>query len=122
MTINETLTGLDRVALGRAIEMYRTTFPTLRPHIDRQLAEGKDRDEVGRYCAHYLQVWNLRIGPWLVPPCAVNPDAAARGENRLGEVDAMRLQRRMLAAGLSKYEGHPMAALEQAERSTRAAP
>ena len=49
-------------------------------------------------------------------PCGVNAAVAARGENRLGETDAMRLQQRMINAGLSRFEPHPVAALAEAER------
>jgi hypothetical protein len=93
------VTKIDRDALARSMEIAMRNRK-LAAQLDDQL---KDRPwlEVAEFSAYCCQVENLKLLPHQSPPCGFignDPDAAA-------------LLRRLLAAGLSRYEPDPIAAL-----------
>jgi hypothetical protein len=66
------------------------------------------------FCAYHRQCRALNLRPWEDPPCHID----------LVDVDeadaaAALLLRRLLAAGLSRYEPDPLAALEDANADAR---
>jgi hypothetical protein len=107
------LTTNDRVALELALKLTR--------------AEGQGRaeqllrmqlDDGWFYAAHFAvvncQCNALHLQPWEWPPiwCADDPDESPP--------EAAQLLRRMLKAGVSRYDPDPMASLEKAERKATA--
>jgi hypothetical protein len=61
--------------------------------------------EVAEFAAHVCQCRTLHLKPWELPPSSFD----ARDDDPGAE-----LLRRLLAAGLSRYEPDPIAALERA--------
>jgi hypothetical protein len=90
----------------------------------RQQIEAKLESEpwldVAKLCAYGCQCAALHLEPWQPPPCWVEIDD---GDDEiapvLGRRAAAELLRRMLAAGLSRYEPDPIGALARvaAERA-----
>jgi hypothetical protein len=102
--------------MTRAIEMGRQRCKADREQLDEFLRERPWR-EVGEFAAYGCQCATLKLKPWQSPPCEVDPDwADDTGDDHHGRIAAARLLRRLLAAGLSRYEPDPVAALERAER------
>jgi hypothetical protein len=118
------LSPVDREALERAIEIARSD-PEERETIDRLMKEQ------GWYVAAHQAVYHCQrelIRPRLWQPMPYDIDPAqveaiiARGPDGLaGEYQAARLLRRMLRAGLSRYEPDPIRALERAKERAAAA-
>lgn len=106
------LDALDRDALKRCMEIAKRE-----PGRTEQL-ESKLKDEpwleVAEFAAYCVQGRALHLKPWQLPPCSVN-------ENDLGERDrdAQDLLRQLLAAGVSRYDPDPLAALKNKRRKAR---
>jgi hypothetical protein len=116
------LSPVDREALERAIEMKRTKgSPAERKQIDHMLAE-RSWMEVATFAAYSCQCDSIHPKLWQPVPCWIdNVDTLAKGDDGVyGYYQAARLLRRMLSAGLSKYEPDPLAALKAAERKATA--
>jgi hypothetical protein len=100
---------LDREALQRAMDIANRN-----PMRARQRAE-KLTDEpwidVAEFAAYCVQGEALALKPWQEPPCMADED-----DPRARDKDAQRLLRRMLKAGLSRYEPNPRAALAKSNR------
>jgi hypothetical protein len=118
------LSDVDREALERAIDMARRESPAQRKQIDDMLA--KDGwDETARFAAYACQDGNLKLAPWQMPPCWIRGNldallaAPVTGHDHRGQRQAALLLKRLLAAGLSKYEPDPEAALAKAERKAK---
>ena len=94
------LTQIDRNALARSMEMARRD-PKSAEQLDRML---KDRPwlKVAELAAYCCQRENLKLLPHQSPPCMTLGD----------DPDAEELLRRLLDAGLSRYEPDPLAALQ----------
>jgi len=112
------LSAVDREALERALDMARQESPAQRDQIDRMLRE----DGWGRtaeFAAYCCQDHHLKLKPWEMPPCWVRGDpdailaAPAANHDYRGHRQATLLLKRLLAAGLSKYEPDPEAALKR---------
>jgi hypothetical protein len=103
---DQALDPVDREALERAVQLMLD---------DRELSgmvRDKLRDEepwrsVAEFCSYSLQMDALQLRPWQHPP--------AWG----GTADADELVRRLVAAGLSRFEPNTPAALAQAEKPPR---
>jgi hypothetical protein len=111
------MTEVDKDALRRAIKMTRALGAAENEQIDRRMAEGQSFEEIGRSCAYGCQRHNLRLKPWESPPiyAELHPD----------QPGATELLEKLLAAGLSRWEPDPIAALEAHEarsRNTRRTP
>ena len=95
---------IDRDALTRAMEMARRD-PGRAWQLDSML-EDRSWEEVARFASYVVQGDLLRLYPWETPPESIDEngddprDAAGR-----------KLLRRMLKAGLSRYEPDPLGAL-----------
>jgi hypothetical protein len=108
--ISPDITALDRDALERAIEMMRRHSPMKAAQIDDKLAH-EGFIAAGTFAAYCMQCDTLRLKPWEAPPMdaqsgdVIDPNVYGY---RPGEVA---LCNRLLAAGLSRYEPDPLAAL-----------
>jgi hypothetical protein len=81
--------------------------------IDRMMAS-RPFEEVGRFAAYHCQRRNLRLKPWETAPCDAGPHRDPDAVDSHGYAAAAGLLERMLAAGLSRWEPDPIAALEAA--------
>ena len=92
----------DRDALRRAMSIARQEIG--RPEeLDAKLKD-EPWAEVAAFAAHVCQIRSLHLRPWEKPPTSTDvDDAGPPGE----------LLRRTFAAGLSKYEPDPIAALDR---------
>jgi len=115
----------DSDAWERCIEIERRRSPAHAERINEKLAkEGLER--AGRAAASQYDALKLR--PWNWTPSWVEPsqiDAMiARGKDDTGphgDYDAAMLLRKMLAAGISRWEPDPLRALAQAKKRDAAA-
>jgi hypothetical protein len=110
----------DRDALQRAFATARKDSKQLK-WTDGRLAAGQDWESVARSCACHCQSVALDLMPWQMPPIsyfnANDPDSALRqpyGDPR-GAREAVEILHKLLALGLSRYEPHPLQAIQQAE-------
>jgi len=116
---------VDLDALRRAMDTARAD-PETAEQLDDMLQE-RTWFDVAAFAAYSCQFDALRLMPAHTPPCWSDEngdDEEFREKHRernymTREVDARRLLRRMLAAGLSRYEPDPMAALEARKRRTK---
>jgi hypothetical protein len=102
-----TLTDTDREAMTRAIAAARRESPTRAKQIDAML-RNEPWEDVGRFAAFSAQIESLHLMPWESTLVYANsPEAHA-------------LFRRLKAAGLSKYEPDPLAAIAEVEQRATA--
>ena len=103
----------DRKVMRLAIEQLLPMEPDWRDQIASML-QTQPWEQVGAFTAGVCQVRSLQLKPWECPPC----DTANVKEpfdvygSRASEVE---LLRRMLAAGVSRFDPDPIAALAAAE-------
>ncbi len=71
--------------------------------------------EAEQSAAYSAQIDNLHLKPWEEPPCVQDPHVPLRGSP--AELKAMRLLRRMLALGVSRWVHDPLKAMAEAERN-----
>jgi len=74
------------------------------------MLEDRPWRQVAAFAAHVCQCRALKHPPWERPPCGVSED-----DDREINIEPVRLLRRMLAAGVSRYDPDPLAALEAAK-------
>jgi hypothetical protein len=114
------LNQVDVEALTRAIELYRNLKEPGRAEQVAHLLKTESWFSVADHCACGLQRRSLKIKMWQSPPAEIDPGAIetiiARGDDNLGgDYAAAKLLRRMLKAGLSRYEPDPIRALAEAK-------
>ena len=80
----------------------------------RRNLKDEPRDEVAEFAAYSCQVHALCLKPWQDTPCHADED-----DPHPRDKDAQRFLRKMLAAGISRYEPDPMAALERLSARSR---
>ena len=68
---------------------------------------------------HKAQYENLNLRPWELCPCEVDADSTDELYQRDNYRAAQQLLRRMLAAGVDKYDPEPLRGLEKAEGKRR---
>jgi hypothetical protein len=102
----------DRDALERAMDIAKR---------DKERAkqlQSKLRDEpwieVAEFAAYACQIDALSLKPWQSPPCSVDEDDPDERDR-----DAQKLLQRMLAAGVSRYDPDPLAALRGHRRKRK---
>lgn len=113
---SEELDPVDEAALTRAIEAMRAN-PATREQIEDMLAT-KPWREAAEFAAYSCQCDALRLRPWQSPPSWIDDlvgDINAGPDGVGGQFAAARLLRRMLDAGLSRYEPDPLAGLKRAK-------
>jgi len=110
------LSDVDRDALKRCIEMART-YPGRDEQISWKLGKGGcSWQDTAKFCAYLCQSKNLHLEIQEFPPCWLLDAADVQGPSFKGKVQAAKLLRRLLDAGLSQYEPDPIAALAAAEK------
>jgi hypothetical protein len=104
----------DAEAFTRAIELYRGLGRDRSEQVDHWL-KCDGWLQAARYCAANCQKSLVRPRLWLELPMYIEPSdiegIIARGPDRGGKYQAARILRRMLRAGLSRYEPEPLKAL-----------
>ena len=116
------LSPVDRNAMQRAIAMTADEDAGRRRQIN-QMRRTDPFEEIGTFAVQHCQSRNLGLKPWENLPLWIDDLAAALCEpfdDQTGTREAAELFKKMLAAGLSKYEPDPLAAIGEAER--KAAP
>jgi hypothetical protein len=114
--MKRTLSSVDREAIERAIAITRrSSEPGRKEQLDRLLAE-EGFDAAADLAVYHCQRELIRPRLWQPTPADIDPDQVdaiiARGDDgKNGENQAARLLRRMLKAGLSRFEPQPIEAL-----------
>ena len=99
----------DRDALERAIQIARRD-PSRTQQLDEKLQD-EPWDEVAQSAAYHCQHQALSLKPWQEPPCVADEDDPHERDK-----NAQALLRKMLAAGVSRYDPDPMKALKSKRR------
>jgi hypothetical protein len=97
------MTPLDQDALQRAMTIARAMDRGRAEQLDAKLAD-EPWAEVAAFASHVCQIHALRLRPWERPPASI-------ADNDDGPAGI--LLRRLLAAGLSRFEPDPIAALDR---------
>lgn len=105
---------VDREALTRAIKLARASDPRRNAQIAAKL-KTEPWLEVATFAAYCCQTERLNLRSWQPPPCWMGDDKPVDDCPTAGRVAAWTLRRRLIAAGLSKFEPDPPAALHEAE-------
>ena len=108
------MTRNDRAALKLALEQARAEDPGRAQQIHSMLEE-RAWTEVANFAASVCQNRTLKLQPWDLPPCDVDED-----DDSDINANAVRLLRKMLAAGVSRYHPDPLATIEAAAERKRA--
>jgi hypothetical protein len=99
----------DRQALGRALAEARDRDPLKRAQLD-SIRKTSGWFEAASAAACYLQMTNLKLKPF--QPVPMNGDRRPVDDfPGAGRAEAAALLQRLLAAGLSRFEPNPIAAL-----------
>jgi hypothetical protein len=115
------LSAVDREALERALDMARKESPQQAAQIDVMIRE-RGWNRAAEFASYCCQDANLKLRPWQMPPVWLkgDPDVVLAGidrGHRGGDQDyrgcrqAALLVKRLLAAGLSRFEPDPETAL-----------
>jgi hypothetical protein len=118
---DEPLSATDYDALTRAIETCRRKDPATREQIEHKLATELWRG-AAEFAAYSCQCDALHLQPWQSPPVWIDDlvaDIQAGNDGVGGQYAAAVLLRRLLDAGLSRYEPDPIAALKAKKRPPR---
>jgi hypothetical protein len=110
---DEPLSPVDQDALKRALEIVRSKSPDDREQIDCKLAT-EAWEDVAAFASYSAQCDALGLKPWQAPPCWIDDVVGtinAGNDGTLGDYQAARLLRRLLDAGLSRFEPDPLGAL-----------
>ena len=103
------LDPVDREALERAIELARKQDAGRRRQIDDMLADpARPWFETATFASYVMQCRTLHLKPWQTPPVHADEDADAGDAPHTGYAEAQALLRRLLAAGLSRWEPEPL--------------
>jgi hypothetical protein len=106
---------VDRSALERAIEIAKGESPGRARQITDKLKHESWR-AVGEFAASCCQHRALATRPWELAPISVDEDdGIPDGDDHRRTGRAIKLLRRLLAAGLSRYEPSPLTALAKME-------
>ena len=97
---------LDKDALERALETLLTGKDRARANQIARLLQQDGWQPTAEFACHLLQSEVLRLRPWDRPPCSASTS---------DDSEAGKLLRRMLAAGLSRYDPNPLAVLQPQE-------
>ena len=105
--MTDDLSQTDREALERAMEIVRRWMPERAQRMDEVL-EHQTWEKAAKYAAYHCQMASLELpqSGLINPPCWIVEDDPEEDDK-----DEQELLRRMLAAGLSRYEPDPLAAL-----------
>ena len=111
---------IDRDALERALVACRAEGAARAKQIDNMLADRPWAD-VAQFASSCAQGRALDLMPWQSPPCHANLRSLSEpfGDPR-GARESAELLRRLLDAGLSRFEPDPLAAITEAEHQNTA--
>ena len=111
------LTGVDRIALQKAIEYCRAHSKIRREQIDDMLKE-RPWEQVAHFASSFAQEDSLDAAPFEHLPCDLpdDYDPATDPEPVKGGREAYRLRQQMLDLGISKFHPDPVAAIAEAKR------
>ena len=101
------MTRNDKAALTQCMEIARRN-PRRAEHLQAKLDSGQPWEEVASFAAFGMQIEALDLMPWQAPPCIADED-----HDDPHQPEAVKLLRRMLAAGVSRYDPDPMGAFER---------
>jgi hypothetical protein len=96
---------VDHDALTRCMEIAQRD-PDRAEQLQSMLRH-RDWTEVAEFASHCCQYRSLHLRPWQSPPSAVDEDDPDEDDRA-----AQKLLRRMLAAGVSRYDPDPLRALK----------
>lgn len=102
------MTKADRDALKACMDLAMRE-PSCAEQLRDQLKDGLPWEEVSRFACDCVQSEALHLKPWEESPCVVDEDDPEERDKQ-----AQHLLRQMLAAGVSRYDPDPLAALEAA--------
>ena len=102
------LDAVDREALERAMQVAQRD---LRAEQLQAKLEDEEWREVAEFAAYSCQIDALSLKPWQDPPCIADEDDPDERDKK-----AQHLLRKMLAAGVSRYNPDPLKALAGAKR------
>ena len=109
------LSPVDREALERAIELTKAENRARAAQITNKLKTESWR-EVAEFAAFHCQHRALQVKPWELVPVSVDEDELTPiGDDVHRRGRAIKLLRRLLKAGLSRYEQQPLMALGRVE-------
>jgi hypothetical protein len=112
---DEILSPADMDALTRAVEQQRARGGERKRQIEDMLTT-RPWLETAKFAAYSLQCSSLALKPWETAPLDAEPDDRDSPGNEARRIgSAARLVRRLLAAGLSRYEVDPLGALARAK-------
>src|SRR5262249_55955999 len=101
-----TMPDKDTIALRECMEIA-CRDPATKQQLTSML-ENQSWHEVARFACSCVQSASLNLFPWQGPPCALSEDP--EDENAVNQAGVKLLQR-MLAAGVSRFDPDPLAAL-----------
>jgi hypothetical protein len=104
-----TITAIDQEALERALARAMRD-PDRAEQLQSMLTD-TPRREVLEFASYHCQMAALRLKPWQSPPAHIDEDDPDERDQ-----DGQDLLRKMLAAGVSRYEPSPLKALAGAKR------
>ena len=104
----------DRAALQAAIEELLRLAPTWNETVAAML-QAQPWEQVAAWAAGVCQVRNLHLRGWECPPCDTNSEVVS--VNYGSRPSEVALLRRMLAAGVSRFDPSPLEALAAIERA-----
>src|SRR4051812_46211474 len=104
------MTKVDRDALKRAMAITAAESEGRAEQLTSMLKDDS-WERVAMFAASCAQSRALRLKPWELPPMHAD-EGPLRPEDRA----ARKLLKKMLVAGISRYEPDPMAALDRATR------
>jgi hypothetical protein len=98
------MTRTDKEALERCVALALAGDEARALQI-REMLQSEPWEDVAAFAAYGIQMRSLRLRPWESPPCWASEDESG---------PAGALLRKMLKAGLSRYEPDPLQTLETA--------
>jgi hypothetical protein len=102
------LDAADRDALERCMGIAKRDRAE---QLEGKLVQGDSWIEVAEFASYSCQIRALNLKPWQSPPCTEDEDDPTPRDRA-----AQALLRRMLRAGVSRYDPDPLAALAGANR------
>ncbi len=103
----------DREALERAVAIAQSD-PMTADQMEVRREDGQSWEEIAESAAYHCQRRSLKLSPFQEPPCVVDEDDPKERDKA-----AQRLLRKMLDAGVSRYEPDPLSALAEKENPRR---
>ena len=104
--MNMPLTSIDHAALLQCLQICERD-----PEFREQFKDAPDWRERAEHACYRVQTDALHLKPWQTPPCLVE-----LYEDNPNESDAREMLKRMLDAGVSRYDPDPLAALKKKHR------